>query len=80
MKACQEGHAETVKLLLAQEGIDINAKNKIVYFNKLRFLYNTWNLLKLFQTAFMCAACKNSTEIVKSILEQEGVDINAKDD
>ena len=38
-KASRDGHTEIVKILVEQEGIDINAKSK-VYFNNLIFQNN----------------------------------------
>ena len=38
-----------------------------------------WKLLKLFETALILASMKGHTEIVKILVEQEGIDINAKD-
>ena len=67
-----------MKILVEQEGIDINAKNNI-YFNNLIFQNNIWNFFKLFRTALICAPEYGHTEIVKILVEQEGIDINAKD-
>ena len=39
MFASEKGHTEVVKILVEQEGIDINAKNW-VYFNNLLFQNN----------------------------------------
>ena len=49
------GNIEIVKILVEQEGIDINAKNKI-YFNNLVFQNNIWNFFKLFWTVLMWAS------------------------
>ena len=38
-----------------------------------------WYLFKLFATALMIASIRGRTEIVKILLEQEGIDINSKD-
>ena len=54
IKASERGHSETVKILVEQEGIDINAKDKI-YFNNLIFQNNIWNFFKLFRTALKIA-------------------------
>ena len=78
MHVCQDGDFEIVKLLLEQKGIDINAKN-VVYFNQLRFQSNFWYLFKLLLSALMIAAEKGHIEIVKLLLEQKGIDLNAKD-
>ena len=37
-----------------------------------------WNSFILFQTALMIASKNNNIEIVKLLLEQKGIDINAK--
>ena len=39
---------------------------------------NIWKLFKLFETALMKASDNDHTEIVKILVEQEGIDINAK--
>ena len=66
-----------MKILVEQEGIDINAKDR-VYFNNLIFQNNIWSFFKLFGTALMIASERGHTEIVKILVEQEGIDINAK--
>ena len=43
------------------------------------FQSNIWNLLKLFWTALNLAFTCNQKEIVKLLLEQERIDVNAKD-
>ena len=43
------------------------------------FQNNAWNLTKLLWTALMYASVCGHTEIVKILLEQSGIDINAKD-
>ena len=68
-----------MKILVEQEGIDINAKDT-VYFNNLEFQNNIWNFFKLFKTALIWASLRGHTEIVKILVEQEGIDINAKTD
>ena len=79
MKASRYGgHREIVKFLVEQEGIDINAKDK-VYFTNFGFQNNIWNFFKLFYTALMKASKYSHTEIVKILVEQEGIDVNAKD-
>ena len=45
MSATRGGHTEIVKLLLEQEGIDINTQG--VCFNNLIFQNHHWNLMKL---------------------------------
>ena len=67
-----------MKIFVEQEGIDINAKNK-VYFNYLTFQNNIWNFFKLFWTALTLASANGHTKIVKILIEQERIDINAKD-
>ena len=78
MKASENGNTEIVKILVEQEGIDINGKG-FVYFNNLIFQNNIWNFFKLFWTAFMIAISRGHSEVVKILVEQEGIDINAKD-
>ena len=77
MIASGNGHTEIVKIIVKQEGIDINAKNNS-YFNNLIFQNNIWNFFKLFWTALMWASFNGHIEIVKILVEQEGIDINAK--
>ena len=67
-----------MKVLVKQKGIDINATND-VYFNNFLFKNNIWNFFKLFDTALILASRKGHTEIVKILIEQEGIDINAKE-
>ena len=43
------------------------------------FLNNIWEFIKLLWTALMRASANGHTEIVKILLEQKGIDINAKD-
>ena len=43
------------------------------------FLNIIWNFFKLFNTALIWASKNGHTEIVKILLEQKGIDINAKD-
>ena len=50
-----------------------------VYFNHLKFQNYFWDLFKLFNTALIWAAQTGKTEIVKLLLEQEGININDKD-
>ena len=50
----------------------------IVYYNNSIFRYNKWNLIRWFETALTAASCYGHTEIVKLLLEQEGIDVNAK--
>ena len=64
---------------LQAEGIDINARNKF-YFNNMIFRNNIWNFFKLFKAALIWASASGHTEIVKIFVEQEGIDINAKDE
>ena len=64
-----------MKILVEQEGIDINAKNWI-YFNNLIFQNNIWCSFKLFIIALMFASEKGDTEIVKIFVEKEGNDLN----
>ena len=71
--AVQKNFQEIVKILVEQEGIDINAKNK-VYFNNFLFQNNIWNFIKLFETALIWASFNGHTEIVKILVEQEGID------
>ena len=68
-----------MKIPVEQEGIDINAKNN-VYSNYLIFQNNVWSFFNIFKTALMNASENDNTEIVKILVEQEGIDINAKDD
>ena len=77
MFASRKGHTEIVKILVEQEEIDINAKNNF-YFNNFIFQNNIWNFFKLFKTVLIIASENDHIEIVKILVEQEGIDINAK--
>ena len=82
--ASMKDHIEIVKILLEQEGIDINSKDISfflisAYFNYFVFKNYIWDYFKLFGTALMFASCNGNTEIVKILLEKEGIDINTKD-
>ena len=91
MLASDDDHKKTVKILVKQEGIDINAKDVFfvlfeVYFNYFIFQNNIWNFFKLFQTVLIRASkvdmsetCEKNIEIVKLLLEQKGIDVNSKD-
>ena len=46
---------------------------------KILFISIIWNFFKLFWTALICASEYVHTEILKIHVEQEGIDINAKD-
>ena len=77
MWASLKGRTEIVKILVEQEGIDINAKTD-VYFNNFKFQNNIWNFFTLFKAALIIASENGHTEIVKILVKQEGIDINAK--
>ena len=77
MWASWNGHAEIVKILVGQEGIDINTRNE-VYFNNLRFQNKIWSIFILFKTAFKLASEEGYTEIMKMLIERERIDINFK--
>ena len=79
MIASKNVHIEVVKTLVKQEEIEINAKTG-VYFNNFGFQNNIQGFEKLFTTALICVSWNNCIEIVKILVEQEGIDINAKDD
>ena len=64
MFAYQNDHTDIVKILVAKEGININAKDK-VYLNDLIFQNEIWNFFKLCMTAIFWATAKGSTEIMK---------------
>ena len=49
-----------------------------IYFNYFRFQNNIWKIFKLLWTALMRASWNGCTETVKILVEQEGIDINAK--
>ena len=51
----------------------------MINFNYFGFQNNIWNFLKLLWSALNRASRENHPEIVKILLEQEGIDINAKD-
>ena len=78
MKASSGVHTEIMKILVEQEGIDINAENNVCFIN-LILQNNICNLFKLFMTALMKASANGHIAIVKIIVEQEGIDIYAKD-
>ena len=63
-------HTEIVKILVEQEGININAKDK-VYFNNFLFQNNIWSFFKLFWTALMMAFANGRTEIVEILKHVE---------
>ena len=63
-----------MKILVEQEGIDVNAKSNVC-FNNLIFRNNIWNFFKLFRTALIWASGKGHTEIVK-ILEGKNIQSN----
>ena len=46
----------------------------------MKFTNNIWKLMKLFKTALMLASSEAKTKIVKILVEQEGININDKDD
>ena len=71
-------NTEFFKFIIEQKGIDVNAKDE-VYFNNLLFQNNIWNFFKLFGTALIWASENGHAEIVKILVGQEGIDINAKD-
>ena len=50
-----------------------------IYFNNLIFQSNIWDLFKLLKTSIMKASENGHTDIVKLLLEQEGIDTEAKD-
>ena len=89
--AAYEGYTDIIKLLLSQEGIDINSKDiwnhKIfiifksnVFFYKIKYLNDLWNLTQVFNwMALMIAAYEVYTDIVELLLRQEGIDVNSKD-
>ena len=70
MIASQSVHTEIVKILVAKDK---------VYLNELIFQNEIWNFFKLCMTAIIWATVKSSTEIVKILVEQEGIDIIFKD-
>ena len=51
-----------MKILVKQEGIDINAKD-FVCFNNLKFQNNIWDLFKLFETALISASDANISAV-----------------
>ena len=51
-----------------------------VYFNNLVFQNNIRDFFKLFETALIWASQNGHTEIVKILVKQEGIDINAKNE
>ena len=72
MIASQRNKTEIVKILVEQEGIDINDKD-YVYFNNMIFQNNIWKFFKLFRTASMRASENGRTEAVKIFVEQEDI-------
>ena len=74
--ASSNGHIEIVKMLLKQEGIDVNPEN--VCFNNFIFKNYVCNWLKLFDSALICAALNGDIELAKLLLEQDGIDINSE--
>ena len=57
-----------VKIIVEQEVIDINAKNK-VYFKNYRLQNNICSFLKLLETALIKKSGKGSIEIIKTLKE-----------
>ena len=49
-----------------------------IYLNDLIFQNNIWKLIKLFYTALILESRSGYTEILKLLLEQEGIDINTQ--
>ena len=83
MNVSKYGQTEIAKLLLKKEGIDINFKG--IYWGVCMFISIISNITLMFGidsnsywTALMLASNFGNTEIVKLLLEQEGIDINAK--
>ena len=70
MRASRLGHTEIVKILDEQEGIDINAKDK-VYFNNLKFQNNIWSFFKFFETALMVVSIYGYAKIKKLLVNQK---------
>ena len=66
MIASQNVHTEIVKILVAKDK---------VYLNDLIFQNRIWNFFKLCMTAIFWETAKGSTEIMKILVEQEGIDI-----
>ena len=79
MIACRYGNIEIVKLLLEQEGIEINSKDIYSLYLKFISLISIWNKFKLFFTAFLYACLNGHTEIASLLMEQEGIDEETKD-
>ena len=78
MIASANGHSEIVNILVEQTEIDINART-FIYFNNFGFQNNIRCFFKLFWPALIFASRYGKPEIVKILVEQDGIDINAKD-
>ena len=79
-----------VELLLRKEDIDINIRSilyhkhswysSLTFFMVLKFWMILWNLFLIFNfTALICAIMNNRIEIVRLLLQQEGIGINMQD-
>ena len=66
------GDVETVRLLLAVPGVDVNAKYE-------HFVWEGYSMFTHGFTVLMHAAEKGHAEIVKALLEVDGIDVNAAD-
>ena len=67
-----------MKILVEQEGIDINSRDKVCFI-KFIFPNNIWNFFKLLWTALIFASENENIEILKILIKQKGINLNAKD-
>ena len=81
--ACENCYIDIIKLLLSQEGININTENVLLFcllFIFLFFLFQNiiWNLFYIFENALMLVSQKGNNEIMEILLKQNIIDINAE--
>ena len=77
MLACERGYTDIVKLLLEQNGINVNSLGS--YFVCFMFHIFLWYLINKFYTPLMLACERGSYDITKLLIEHKDIDVNAKD-
>ena len=84
MFACENGHIEIVRILLEQDGIDINLSDIDFFYSKfgfinLMFQKDIRNFFIYNTTPLICACRSGQLAVVRLLIEQEAIDINKKD-